>query len=231
MNTQRRTSFILLLVMLLAAGLSVLLTPSKRIADLGPVLNLDSAIPKQFGEWKFDDTIIPIQVSADVEAALDAIYNQTLSRTYVNSRGQRVMLSIAYGSDQGSDSMQVHRPEYCYKAQGFDLTVKGDEHIPTGYGAIPVRRLLGEQGRRIEPITYWITIGDKTLLPGFQRKLTQLSYGLTGKIPDGLLFRVSSIDPDISGAYKIQDGFIGQLLQAVEPSTRLKLIGKQNHEQ
>ncbi|MEW6676737.1 MAG: exosortase-associated protein EpsI, B-type [Pseudomonadota bacterium] len=230
MPLQNQKSFVIALAMLIAASLSVFLTPDKRLADQGPKVDLEALIPQQFGDWKLDNSIIPIQVSPDVQAALDAIYNQTLSRTYMNDQGQRIMLSIAYGSDQGGDSMQVHRPEYCYKAQGFDLDVQGDETLNTKYGAITVRRLLGEQRARVEPITYWITIGDKTLLPGLQRKLTQMAYGLTGEIPDGLLFRVSSIDRNPEKAYQIQDQFVAQLLDAVPTSTRIKLIGKQNHE-
>lgn len=230
MDAQNQKPFILALAMLIAAGLTVFFTPSKRLADLAPKVNLETLIPKQFGEWKIDNSIVPIQVSPDVQAALNAIYNQTLSRTYINNQGQRIMLSIAYGSDQGSDSMQVHRPEYCYKAQGFDLTLTGDELLSTQYGPVPVRRLLGEQRTRTEPITYWITIGDKSLLPGLQRKLTQLAYGLTGKIPDGLLFRISSIDPDTAHAYKLQDQFVNQLLAVVDSSTREKLIGKQQYD-
>ena len=74
-------------------------------------------------------------------------------------------------------------------------------------------------------ITYWVTVGDKAVLPGLEQKMQQLKYGLTGKIPDGMLVRVSSIDQDTDNAYKVQDFFIRDLLLAVQNKDRLRLIG------
>jgi len=98
------------LAMLAAAGLAIAITPTSKIADQGPKIDLETMIPKQFGEWKLDETIVPIAISPDAQAALDRIYNQTLSRTYVNGQGEKIMLSIAYGGDQ-SDGMAVHKPQ------------------------------------------------------------------------------------------------------------------------
>jgi len=48
---------------------------------------------------------------------------------------------------------------------------------------------------------------------------------LTGQIPDGLLFRVSSIDPDTARAYTMQDQFIADLLKAVNDKDRKRISG------
>jgi hypothetical protein len=53
----------------------------------------------------------------------------------------------------------------------------------------------------------------------------ELSYTLAGRIPDRLLFRVSSIDSDQARANQMQDQFINQLLQAVSPAERKQLSG------
>jgi EpsI family protein len=214
------------IAMLVAAGLAVAITPREKIADQGPKVDLETMIPKQFGDWKVDETLAPQVVSPDVQAKLNAIYGQTLSRTYTNPNGERVMLSIAYGSNQGTDEFQVHRPEYCYKAQGFELEKSVEDSINLTWGSLAVRRLIAAQRTRLEPITYWITIGDKTTLPGIGRKLAQLSYGLTGKVPDGLLFRISSIDNDVPKAYQLQNRFVQALLQTVNPADRTRLVGK-----
>lgn len=214
------------LAMVLAAGLGVALRPTERIADTALRVDLAAMIPVRFGDWQVDPTIVPISVSPDVQAKLDQIYNQTLARTYVNSQGRRIMLSIAYGGDQRGESTQVHRPEFCYTSQGFNVARSAVARMATRFGSLSVRRLVAVQGRRTEPITYWITVGDRATLPGVGRKLTQLAYGLTGKVPDGMLVRVSSIDTDDSRAYGIQDGFVQDLLSAVEPEGRLRLIGE-----
>ena len=52
---------------------------------------------------------------------------------------------------------------------------------------------------RNEPVTYWLTVGDQVITNKFDKRIAEIRLGLTGQIPDGLLFRVSSIDND-SGA-------------------------------
>lgn len=216
--------FIIGLFMFAAAGMALALKPTHKIADTGSNINLETLIPKQFNDWKLDETIVPLIANPEQEALIKKIYNQTLSRTYVNSQNQRVMLSIAYGGDQ-TDSMAVHKPEICYPAQGFQILKNSTDTFATGRGSIPVKRLVAIQGQRIEPITYWTTIGDNVTVSGWERKINQLKYGLTGKIPDGLLFRISSIESDDSKAYHIQDAFARDLLQALSPKGRERIIG------
>ncbi|MDP3331933.1 MAG: EpsI family protein [Methylococcaceae bacterium] len=199
------------------------LKPTKHIADTGPKVNLESMIPQDFADWKVDDQVVPIQVDPQRIAALNRIYNQTLSRTYINAHGERVMLSIAYGGDQ-SDSMQVHKPEVCYPAQGFQMLDLVIGTFDTGYGVIPVKRMLAQMSSRLEPITYWITIGDTVALNNLRWKLAQLKYGLTGKVPDGMIFRVSSLG-EKETAYPLHEQFIRDLLKSLSPEVRTRLIG------
>lgn len=217
--------FVIGLCMFAAAGMALALKPTAKIADAELAINLETLIPQQFGEWKVDESIVPIKVSPEVQAKLDVLYGQTLTRTYINAAGRRVMLSIAYGTNQGSDDFQVHRPEFCYAAQGFQLKKSWEDMLSYGSDKLPIRRLEAYQGSRNEPITYWITIGDKATLPGIGRKLAQLSYGLTGKIPDGMLIRVSSISTNADQEYLLQDQFVNAMLDAVEPTQRVRLTG------
>lgn len=212
------------LCMFAAAGMALALKPTNKIADAGPKIDLETLIPQTFGDWKIDETITPLIANPEQEAIINKIYNQTLSRTYVNPRGDRIMLSIAYGGDQ-SDSMAVHKPEVCYPAQGFQILKNATGIFSTGEGSIPVKRLVATQGQRIEPITYWTTVGDTVAVSGLKWKLQQLKYGLTGKIPDGLLFRISSIQSDDTKAYQTQDAFARDLLKAMSPSGRERIIG------
>ncbi len=218
--------FVIGLFMLAAAGMALALKPTEKVADAGPKVDLEILIPKAFGDWKIDETIVPLLVDPETQAKLDKIYNQTLTRTYVNSQGARIMLSIAYGGDQ-SDSMAVHKPEICYPAQGFQILKNQDGLFSTGAGEIPVRRLVAKQGSRVEPITYWTTVGDAVAVSGLKWKLNQIKYGLTGKIPDGLLFRISSIQADEHAAYRAQDDFSRALLDALTPEGKQRIIGSQ----
>ena len=72
----------------------------------------------------------------------------------------------------------------------------GEGALATRFGAVPVKRLVARQNSRNEPITYWITVGDKAIRSGIEQKMQRLAYGLSGKIPDGMLVRVSTIAAD-----------------------------------
>lgn len=221
-----RRALMIGIAMLAASGFAVAMKPTHRIAEEGPKLDLESMIPRQFGDWRIDSSIAPIQVSPDVKAKLDQVYDQTLSRTYVNENGQRVMLSIAYGGNHG-EGMQTHRPEICYPAQGFTIDKSlGRAVLQSLYGGISVNRLVASLGARVEPITYWVVVGSTPTEFGLSMKLAQLRYNLTGTIPDGLLVRVSSIDRNEVGAYELQETFVLRLLDALPEQERLRLIGK-----
>lgn len=214
------------LCMFATAGMALALKPTHKVADARPKVDLEVLIPQTFGNWKIDETIVPLIADPELQAKLDKIYNQTLTRTYINPKGERIMLSIAYGGDQ-SDSMAVHKPEVCYPAQGFQILKSPvvSTFSTEGGASIPVKRLVATQGARIEPITYWTTVGDKVAVNGWKWKLQQMTYGLTGKIPDGLLFRISSIQADEAKAYQLQDEFTRELLNAMSPGGRQRIIG------
>jgi EpsI family protein len=217
-------NFILMALMLAASGLAIALRPTHKIADQGPKVDLETIIPHAFADWREEKQSSAQIVDPRQKELIDKIYSQTLSRTYVNDKGYRIMLSIAYGSDQ-TDSMQVHKPEICYPAQGFVLVNKEAGSLRLGNGSIPVTRLVTTLGPRSEPVMYWTTIGDRAVIPGIQKKIIEMSYGLTGKIPDGMLIRVSSIDPDTKNAYEIQNQFSAQMVQALAPEYWLRLTG------
>lgn len=225
MNLISFKHFVIGLCMLGAGGMALALKPTHKVADTKPKIDLETLIPKQFSDWKIDETIVPLIANPEQEAMIHRIYNQTLTRTYVNSRNERVMLSIAYGGDQ-RDDMAVHKPEICYPAQGFQILKNATGTFSTGAGDIPVKRLVASQGQRIEPITYWTTVGDTVAVNGLKWKFNQLKYGLTGKIPDGLLFRISSIQADDSAAYRMQDNFSRALLGALTPEGKKRIIGR-----
>jgi EpsI family protein len=121
--------------------------------------------------------------------------------------------------------LQVHLPEVCYVAQGFDMLKVGEGALATRFGRVPVKRLVARQDSRNEPITYWITVGDKAIRSSFEQKLQRLAYGLSGKIPDGMLVRVSTIQTNEQLAYQLQDRFVGQMLDALDPGGRVRLLG------
>ena len=218
-----RIAFVIAALMCAASVGAMVLRPSTRVADVAP-FSLEKMIPKEFGDWREEPQKGVQVVNPETQVMLNKLYSQIVSRVYVNSDGYRVMLSVAYGSDQRG-SLQAHKPEVCYPAQGFTLLRNEASQVATRFGEIAAQRLFATMGGRDEPVTYWFTTGDTVVRGRLQRRLMDLRYGLTGLIPDGMIFRVSSIDPDQTQANRYQDQFINQLLQAVPPADRKRLSG------
>lgn len=225
MNVWPRNLTLLVLMLATSAG-AIALRPSQKIADQGPKVDLETMIPHAFGDWREEKKASAQIVDPQQRELINRIYNQTLTRTYEDGSGYRVMLSIAYGDDQ-SDSMQVHKPEVCYPAQGFIVESRQTGVLAAGQSSLPVTRLVTRLNQRHEPVTYWITVGDHTVEDGINKKLVEMSYGLTGKVPDGMLIRLSSIDPTPARAYLLHEQFAAQMLAAVDPEARRRLVGTQ----
>jgi EpsI family protein len=214
-------------LMFAGAGLALAITPSKRVADQHEKVDLERLIPAEFAGWRIDPSVAPVTLSPDVAAKIQKIYTQTLSRTYVSGTGERIMLSIAYGAEQ-DEGLQVHVPEVCYPAQGFRLVSQRLAQLHNRFAEISGKQLLTVMGARHEPITYWMTVGGQITTVGLQWKLAQLRYGLTGSIPDGMLVRVSNISNDLEGSYRLHERFIEDLLGALPPDKRQRLVGARN---
>jgi EpsI family protein len=218
-------NLLLLTLMLAASGMAVALRPTQKIADQGPKVDLEAMIPLAFGEWREEKKYSAQIVDPSQLETINRIYSKTLSRTYVNTKGERIMLSIAYGEDQ-RDSVQLHYPEVCYPAQGFQVLSNRKGELQAQGGKIPVRRLETRlEQQRLEPVTYWTMIGKQAVLGGMDKKLAEMHFGLRGEIPDGLLFRVSSIDANTERAFASQNQFVENLLVAVDPVVRQRISG------
>lgn len=224
MNPGRRKAIGALVAMTGAAALAKVGVPTHKIAD-GWNTDLEAMFPTAFGDWQVDRSMPVILPAPDVQAKLDAIYNQVLARTYVNPHtGDRVMLSVAYGGDQ-SDGMSVHLPEVCYPAQGFELEGKRSVTLKLDGRDVPAQRLLTRLGSRMEPVTYWMTLGETVAATRTQRKLAQMRYGLQGLVPDGMLVRVSTIDRVPDHAFAVQLQFLQSMVGAIPEAQRNRVVG------
>lgn len=220
----QRIAVLLAALMVFASVGGFAARPSVKSGNGAPKYLLDQMVPRQFGAWRALPEDSAQVVNPQTREILDKLYSQVLSRTYVNANGYRVMLSLAYGDDQRGD-LQAHKPEVCYPAQGFALHSSAEGAVATPFGNIAARRLSTSLGPRKEPVTYWFTFGETAVKGKFQQRLVEIRLGLTGQIPDGLLFRVSSIDEDTTRAYRMQDSFVADLLKAIPTQDRQRLSG------
>ena len=142
MFTHRIAIFIAALMFTASVG-AMVARPTTKVADERPPISLATMIPKQFGDWREAPLRYAQVVNPQAQELLDKLYTEVLSRTYVNSDGYYIMLSLAYGSDQRG-ALQAHKPEVCYPAQGFTLQKKrrrSARHRPWRHSrAPPVRQ-------------------------------------------------------------------------------------------
>ncbi|MFT3802106.1 MAG: EpsI family protein [Burkholderiaceae bacterium] len=217
-----RRSLIAALSMAAVSTASYAIKPTRRLSDTLPPFDLETMVPARFGDWQAlpgGQVVNPVG-----QALLDKLYAQVLSRVYAAPDGRRVMLSIAYGGDQ-SDATSMHMPEVCYPAQGFMMRSASPGTIDTASRHLPVKRLVMVHGRRTEPVTYWLVVGDQPTTSTLGHKRIQIAYAMRGLIPDGLIFRVSTIDDQVDRGFATQQAFIEALLGTLPEQARQRLAG------
>lgn len=216
--------------MLLAVIAAYLLTP--RLTTVGNPPLLEEVIPKQFGDWKE----IPspyvqasLAVAREDEPDINQPYDQTLMRTYQNSKGEVVMLALAWGKNQRQE-VKIHRPELCYTAQGYKVqslapvtlaNIKGVAGPVTGKRMVAMNRFGGEA------VSYWIRIGDIYSESAVDTRWHILKEGLAGRIPDGILVRASVQIRDainLEANHTLAEQFLTALVQHLPPSEKSILI-------
>lgn len=210
----------------LAMALVAALAPAMMPVSAPQPIDLERVIPERFGDWRVDPEGATAAVAPDVQEKLDRLYGQVVARTYVNSQGERMMLTVAYGGDQ-SDALKAHRQEVCYRAQGFEVRGVESARVSAAGREIPVTRMFAVRGERAEPVTYWFTMGDRVVRGRLERLRVQVESGLAGRIPDGMLVRVSSLSQDAPRAYAAQDAFVSAVVAAIPATEAARFVGSE----
>ena len=230
MKINRLQVVLVSIALLTSAILAEVMAPRELMARSG-ALDLETAIPRQFGTWTLAPNIQPLTPS-DPEGVVDPdgkngpIYSQEVGRSYVDRSGNLVMLMVAYGPVQNY-RLKAHRPEICYTAAGFRISGKHGEELNYSKGQQPLKltRLVAEREARFEPISYWMRVGNEIATGVVDRQIIRLKYGLRGIIPDGALIRISTVGLSQAMSFKVQDQFIHDFLDAVAPQDRKFFTG------
>jgi EpsI family protein len=218
------------MAILTSTALAEALRPRELMANASTALDLEKAIPRQFGEWTLVPNVglvTPAGPAGFVRQDLSAkIYSQEVGRGYVDRAGNVVMLLVAYGPIQDY-RLKSHLPEVCYGAAGFRVSKKNVANVSYRDGVAPLTlsRLTAVKEGRFEPISYWMRIGNDVATGVFDRQMARMKYGLQGLIPDGALFRVSTVGISEQVSYKLQDQFIRDLIGAMAPENRKFFTG------
>lgn len=222
MKDVRRRALMVALGMGATAAVAAWLTPARP--DEAARIDLDGVLPDQFGDWHIDPATTAFVRATDRRGAQGQLYDQVLERIFVNDRGERVMLSIAYGAQQSSD-MQLHRPEVCYRAGGFEVGKTRADVLALAGREVSVTRLVARLPGRPEPITYWATIGGRIDDGRQPPVLERFSRIRRRQRADGVLVRISSIESDAPAAWQLHGRFAGDMLAVLSQEQQLRLLG------
>lgn len=222
----RRRELLLGLPLVAAAGGAVALTPRNRL-DLLAGGDLEKLVPLQIGSWIVTPSNAVILPEAEEGSLADQLYSQTVSRLYLSETELPVMMVIAYGDTQ-SDRLQLHRPEVCYAAVGFDISASERVDLPvTPAMPLPARQLVATSNERIEPILYWTRIGDFLPASSGEQRRMKLRSEIAGYLADGVLVRFSTVvreaTPDV---FETLQRFATEMVRATDPKGRPALVGR-----
>jgi len=207
----------------LSAIVAQRLKPSRHQSLMGHG-KLATIVPQSIGAWH----MAPINQLAAPEsddALASRLYSDSLTRVYADESGAQLMLLMAYGPSQ-TNALQLHRPEECFPAFGFEMIDLGTVAATLTHGqSLPIRQLIASTPLRHEHISYWTRVGDGLPTSAAAQRRAILAYALHGLIVDGLLVRCSNVLPNPDAAFALNRSFTRDMLHAIAPQWRAALIG------
>jgi EpsI family protein len=206
-----------------AALVSELVAPRADPDKLRRGRSLEDLVPNAIGQ-RTRASVNAILIPRG-EDAQDKSYDQVLTRYYTGGSAAPIMLLIAYGSAQVGNT-EMHRPEVCYPAAGFRLRDWPDVPLQFLGATISARSLTALASGRIEQILYWSRVGVSFPTSSLGQRWAALRATMRGSVPDGVLVRISTIDPDRERALPVLSEFAGALLDAGGAELRMLLTGR-----
>lgn len=221
-----RRDFLASLGCVTALGAAEWLRPRHAVSLMPAGAQLKTLVPRTlpgFDEGGTQDIVIP-----KTEGSLSSrLYSDQLARSYEQSGsdGAPIMLLIAYGPAQ-TDLLQVHRPEVCYPAIGFEIAERRFITLSNGRGQpIPAVALTAVASDRVEDVVYWTRVGEALPRNFSEQSWDRLRQSLAGNVNDGTLVRASAIRTDNQPQFDRVTHFLEALIAGVAQSARPVLIG------
>jgi EpsI family protein len=212
-----RRSFLIGATFCSAAAIAAWRQPRLRLNYLGKH-KLDDIVPKTIGRWSYV-TSSGLVVPPEDELS-KALYSNLVTRVYSDGHSPPIMLLLAENGSQ-TGFLQVHRPEICYAAGGYQISGVSPHPISFGEKLVPANRMdAAAAGGPTEHVVYWTRIGNRIPPSWRAQKLAVAEQNLEGVIPDAILVRVSTVNNDDASALASIDDFIRAMLASVDPRMR-----------
>jgi EpsI family protein len=224
-----RLSMVLCAAMMMAAIFAYWATP--HLVEVTDAPSLEDTVPRQFGDWRELPTpYAQVSLSTGLDPNMEQPYDQVVMRTYVNSKGEQVMLALAWGKRQRQE-VKIHRPDLCYIAQGYEIASLAPNtfnSIVSSGQLVSGKHMVAMSRRGGEAVSYWMRIGSLFSESAVETRIQIAKAGLNGRIPDGILVRSSvriGKADDAARAWPLLDKFLLDLVTSVPDETRTLLLG------
>ncbi len=209
-----------LMLALTTAGLA--LRPVRSFARLAPD-TLNRIIPQQIGGYSFAS--VDGLITAQTDDLTQRLYDQVLTRMYVAPGQSPIGLLIAYGSAE-DEGLQLHRPDECYPAQGFVLSNMHRTPIALAGHAISATALTAARADRTEQLLFWTRIAGIFPSESRDERRAIVAENLRGRLPDGVLVRLSMTARDAVPATARLTQFSQALIGSLGAPARRLLMGQ-----
>jgi EpsI family protein len=216
-----RRKFALSIAFASVAGIAAARQPTKNVDYLGKN-KLEKILPDKLGKWTFVSSsglVVPPE-----DQLSQALYSQLLTRVYTTESGAAIMLLVAQSASQ-TGILQIHRPEFCYTAGGYDLSPSTPHAVNLGGSTLPALSISASILGKTEQIVYWTRIGEHLPLSWRQQRMAVAMDNLRGIIPDAVMVRVSTYGNDKAAALAEVDDFIRAMMVSIAPQVRRVFIG------
>ena len=202
------------------AGVAAARLPNKNLDYLGKQ-KLESIIPDKIGRWNYVSSsglVVPPE-----DQMIRALYSQLVTRVYSDGSGPPIMLLVAQSATQ-TGILQIHRPEICYTAGGYQLSAIEPHVVGLPWGGLPTLSMSATSDSRTEQLVYWTRIGDQLPRSWREQRMVVAMDNLRRIIPDAIMVRVSTFGNDKARALASMDEFIVSLLNSVSLQVRRVFI-------
>lgn len=204
------------------AAASELLKPTRMFPRLTQE-ELATAVPLTVGPYRFATTsglVLPPR-----DELSQKLYDQVLTRVYVAPDRLPILALFAYGSVQNL-SLELHRPDECYPQQGFTITDPEPLALSLHGRTVPASILTAQRkDGYVEQVLFWSRIGTHFPESRLAQSLLVARENFAGRMPDGLLVRLSVPTADRPAGLAAARLFLDDLAQGLTPQGRRIVMG------
>lgn len=184
---------------------------------------IDKLVPRKIGDWTYASSnglVLP-----PPDALSDRLYDNVSTSLYTSETHPSVMLLMAYSAVQDG-MLQIHRPEFCYSAGGYQLSPTNNLNLVNSSGKpIGGNSFEAANSGEVEKVVYFTRIGQSFPQSWIQQRASVLRENLNRVVPDGLLVRASVVGLSSTEAMETLTAFLTELDRASTPKLKKILYG------